>query len=165
MKEIIINLIFVISAIALPLTIGWALCSICFSKDKRFIKEKLENDTELSRTYHRFYVWYKSTILWTITEYMFVIIPFISNVIVIYVTNIDGIVGNAPLLLFHSIISLSFIVFGFAINPQRHKKCYRKAFTHLDSCINEYLSNPNPDILKNGLKDGEGFIDPSCDIE
>ncbi|MBE7046455.1 MAG: hypothetical protein E7396_03465 [Ruminococcaceae bacterium] len=165
MKDIIIHLIFTLSATTLPLIAGWILSFVCFSNDKHFIKEKLENDTELSRTYHRFYVWYKSTILWTITEYLFVIIPFISNVIVIYLSNIKDIASNTPVILFHSIISLSFIVFGFAINPQRQKKCYRKAFTHLDSCINEYLSNPKPDILRKGLKDGEKFIDPSCDIE
>lgn len=165
MKEIIFHLIFIVLIVTLPLITGLLLSFMCFSKEKYFIKEKLEKDTELSRTYHRFYVWYKATILWIITEYLFVIIPFISNVVVIYLTNIKDIIGNAPVILFHSIISLSFIVLGFAINPQRQKKCYRKAFTCLDSHINEYLTNPDPNILKKGLKDGEKFIDSSCDIE
>ena len=165
MKILILNVVFTLLITIIPLLVGWAFSVRCLSKENKLIKDKISNNTDFARAYHRLSVWYTSTILWTITEYIFVIVPFVSNVIVIYLTNINEAKDNAPVILIHSIISLSFIVFGFAINPQRHKKCYRRAFTHIDTCINEYLTNPDPNILKMGIKDGEDFIDPSNDIE
>ena len=145
--------------------VGWALSVACVSKEKKCIKDKIASDTYLAKAYHRLGAWFTATILWTITEYLFVIVPFVSNVIVIYSTDVENLTNNTPAILVFSIISLSFIVFGFSINPQRHKKCYRRAFTYIDSCINEYLVNPNPNILKKGIEGGEGFINPSSDIE
>ncbi len=165
MKILILNVVFILLITIIPLLIGWALSFACVSKEKKYIKDKIASDAYLAKAYHRLGAWFTATILWTITEYLFAIVPFVSNVIVIYFTNINEVKDNAPVILIHSIISLSFIVFGFAINPQRHKKCYRRAFTHIDACINEYLTNPDPNILKKGIEGSEGFINPSSDIE
>lgn len=167
---IIIHLALTATIAILPFLLGWLFSFLSFQKDKRRIKDELKNNSPLYRAFHRLYVWHKATVLWMIAEYLFVILPFVANVIVIYLTNVGGENPQIVVILFYSIVSLSFVAFGYAINPQRHKKCYRKAFSCLDACINEYLldldgDTKNTDILNKGIKDGEGFIDGSFDIE
>lgn len=169
-NHIIMHFVLTAAIAILPFLLGWFFAFLNFQKDKRRIKEELKKNSPLYRAFHRLYVWHKATVLWMIAEYLFVILPFVANVIVIYLTNVGGANLNVEVILLYSIVSLSFVAFGYAINPQRHKKCYRKAFSCLDACINEYLSKldddtKNTDILNKGIKEGEGFIDGSCDIE
>ena len=168
MRDVLIHLAVILGVIALTFFVGGIFSSICLFKDKVRKKIKSTNNLSLGRAFDRLSVWYKATILWTITEYFFVILPFACNVVVIYLTNTDK--TDTELVLMYSIISLSFVAFGYAINPQRHKKCYRRAFCCLDNSINEYLTNfdagnPNTTILDKGIKDGEECIDSSYDIE
>ena len=168
--RIIIHLGLTAAIAIFPFLLGWLFSFLSFQKDKRRIKDELKKNSPLYRAFHRLYVWHKATVLWMIAEYLFVILPFVANVIVIYLTNVGDGNPNTEVILFYSIVSLSFVAFGYAINPQRHKKCYRKAFSSLDACINEYLSKldddtKNADILNKGIKEGEGFIDGACDIE
>ena len=170
METVILHLAITIGTIIFAFLATWYLSVLCLHKHKARMQIKNVKDLALERAFHRFSVWYKSATLWTVAEYVFVIVPFISNVIVIYLTNINEDQTDLKVILLHSIISLSFIVFGYAINPQLHKKCYRKAFRCLDNSINEYLSaldsgNPNSAILDKGVKDGEDYIDRSYDIE
>ena len=170
MKDVYLHLLIILATVLVFFLAGWFFAYLCLRNDKMYGKIKETNDSALDRAYHRFAVLYKSAILWTIAEYVFVIVPFVSNVIVIYLGNTNRESINMDLILFHSIVSLSFIVFGYAISPQRQKKCYRKAFRCLDNCINEYLltrdvGNPDITILNKGIKKGEDFIDNSYDID
>ena len=166
---VFLHLVIVLGAILFVFLLAWVFSAISLHKYKVRMRMKDSKDLALERAFYRFSAWYKSATFWMIAEYAFIIVPFVSNVIVIYLTNINRDPIGAETILLHSIISLSFIVFGYAINPQRHKKCYRKAFRCLDNSINEYLSaldsgNPNSAILDKGTKDGEDYIDESYDI-
>ena len=167
---VFLHLAIILGAIVFVFLLAWFFSAISLHKYKVKMQMKNTKDLALERAFHRFSTWYKSAILWTIAEYVFVIVPFVSNVVVIYLTNTNGNRIDAETILLHSIISLSFIVFGYALNPQRQKKCYRKAFRCLDNSINEYLSaldssNPNSAILDKGAKEGEDYIDCSYDIK
>lgn len=169
MNTVILHLTIILSTILLAFLLALLFSGMYLHMYKTKIKVKGIDDIALERAYHRFAVWYKSSILWTIAEYVFVIVPFVSNVIVVYITNTSADTIDGEVILLHSIISLSFIIFGYAINPQRHKKCYRKAFRCLDSSISQYLSTLNSGksssyILDKGTKDGEDFIDETYDV-
>lgn len=59
----------------------------------------------------------------------------------------------------------------YAINPQRHKQCYRKAYAQLDSAVNQYLTQLGNgdtavayvDEITKALKNGEEAINLSYD--
>lgn len=167
---VFLHLSIIFGAIVFAFLLAWFFSAISLHKYKVKMQMNDTKDLALERAFHRFSTWYKSAIFWTIADYAFVIVPFVSNVVVIYLTNINEYPIDAETILLHSILSLSFIVFGYALNPQRQKKCYRKAFRCLDNSINEYLSaldsgNPNSAILDKGSKEGEDNIDRSYDIE
>lgn len=141
---------------------------LSFNRHSRVKWKQLENDTILKRALGRLNAWLIAATFWMVLEYLFVIIPFIANVIVIYLSTERY--PSASLILIYSAISLSFIVFGYSINPQRHKKSYRKAYDVLDIAINNYLLSPAPDIslketLAKAISDGERYIDASYDVE
>lgn len=141
---------------------------ISFINYRHISRHMKENDALLKKAVHLAITWLTAATFWMCTEYLFVIIPFVANAIVIYLSLDARCNGNNEKILVYSIISLAFIVFGYAINPQRHKKCYRKAYSVLDHEINKYLlsSNPNEEreSLVKTIQSGEELIDISYDV-
>lgn len=140
---------------------------LSFNRHSHISKEQLEKDAILKRAMGRLQAWLISTTFWMVVEYLLVIVPFVSNVVVIYLATENTV--NSQAILIYSAISLSFIVFGYTINPQRHKKCYRKAYSVLDTAINNYLltfaQNPSTEELVGAISAGEKYIDTSYDVE
>ena len=159
----------IIISVLVPFVIVWIITLLlAFNKYSKIDKDLLRKDYVLKKAVGRSRTWLISTTFWMLAEYLFIIIPFVSNVIVIY--SSVSTTNNPDSITVYSIISLSFIVFGFAIKPQNHKKCYRKAYSLMDKEINKYLvsvegDNSDKNALIGAIKDGEGFIDLSYDIE
>ena len=156
--------------IALPFFLVWVITLIIsFINYRHISKQMKEKDALLKKAVGLAKTWLTAATFWTCTEYLLVIIPFIANAIVIYLSLEAVGNGKNEKILVYSIISSAFIVFGYAINPQRHKKCYRKAYTILDYEINKYLlaSNPNEEreFLVKTMQSGEKIIDISYDVE
>ena len=128
------------------------------NKDKLFLKNAVQ----------RLNTWTVAATFWMIIEYLCVIIPFVANVIVIYYCY--NLKENSTIVMLLSIVSLSFVVFGYAINPVRHKQSYRKAYYVLDEAINTYITesdidgdNERQNKVNDAIKEGEGFINNSYD--
>ena len=161
--------IFVVSSVAFLFATVWIITLILsFNKYSKIDKHLLSEDCILKKAVGRLRAWLISMTFWMVLEYLFIIIPFVSNVIVIYLSR-NGFQKQNAITVF-SIVSLSFIVFGYAIKPQKHKKCYRKAYSVIDKAINDYLvslgdEKTGQNALIEAIKAGEGFIDYSYDIE
>ncbi len=157
--SVVIFLFFVVWIIAIFLSLN---------RYNHIRKDMLAKDFLLKKAVGRSRTWLIAATLWMFTEYAFVIIPFVANAAVIYL-SIEPYVCK-ECVLFLSIVSLSFIIFGYAINPQQHKKCYRKAYAVLDNRINLFLVSSEGTITtdKNSLieaiQTGENYIDGSYDI-
>lgn len=163
------NYVIVSLAVLLPFLLVWVITLfLSFNKYSHISKQLLKEYCMLKKAVGRSGTWFIATTFWMLAEYIFVIVPFIANAIVIYLSlNLND---NEEFILVYSIVSLAFIVFGYAINPQRHKKCYRKAYVNLDDEINRYLSaigsgTAQEELLIKAMHDGEKFIDGSYDVE
>ncbi len=155
--------------VLLPFLLVWLITLLLsFNKYSHINKDTLKKDFTLKKAVGRCNTWLVATTFWMFAEYILVIIPFVTNAIVIYLSlNTET---NKEFILVYSIVSSALVVFGYAINPQRHKKCYRKAYTNLDNEINKYLLSATPndaekEALIQAMHDGESFIDGSYDIE
>ena len=163
------NYTITILATISPFLMVWLTTLVLsFNKYSYVRKETLTNDYTLKKAIGRASTWLIATTFWMLAEYLLVIFPFVANSVVIYLSL--NAVSNKEYILVFSIISSASIVFGYAINPQRHKKCYRKAYTHLDNEINRYLLTADADLtnqesLVEAIATGEAFIDGSYDIE
>ena len=156
--------ILLLGVVVLPFIIVW-LVSLAqsFSKEIRIDKHAADDNIILMRAISRHKAWLIATTFWMMIEYLFVIIPFFANVIVIYESALSA-GTDIEIILVFSIVSSAFIVFGFAINPKQHKMCYRKAYSCLDYALNEYFSfNPNEELLVESIRKGEQFIDGAYD--
>ena len=161
---------FVVGLVVLiPFLVVWAATLfLSFNKYIHISKQRLTEDILLKKAVGRCSAWLISTTFWMLAEYLLVIVPFVTNAIVIYLSLNSA--ANKEFILVSSIVSSALVVFGYAINPQRHKKCYRKAYANIDNEINKYLLSSNPsraekESLVNAIQTGEGYIDGSYDIE
>lgn len=161
--------IIVALTVLIPFLLVWLVTLLLsFNKYSRISKETLKGDYLLKKAVGRCSTWLVATTFWMLAEYILVIVPFVTNAIVIYLSlNTET---NKEFILVYSIVSSALVVFGYAINPQCHKKCYRKAYAKLDNEINRYLlskssDNAEKEALVKAMQDGEGFIDRSYDIE
>lgn len=87
-------------------------------------------------------IWRNSAIIWTITDYAFTILSFMTSVIVIFLqtSNISNSLITLYTIIFTS-ISSTFVVVGFCINPRKHKMVYRQAFNNINAAVLEtYLT-------------------------
>lgn len=142
---------------------------------KRFNKTNLRDDEVFQIAFRKCNLWRTVSMFWMIAEYIFVIVPFEASIIVIYILAKPTLLPCEQYeALMYSIISISVIVFSFAINPKRHMKCYRAAFTHIDESINHFLivfqksesnlESAQKDLVK-AMSEGEKIINPSYDID
>ena len=141
----------------------------CRRRGKIYNEKGMENDVIFQNALRRLNVWLTAATFWMIVEYLCVILPFVANAIVVYLA-IEA--DKAAEITVYSIISLAFVVFGYAINPQRHKQCYRKAYAQLDSAVNTYLvqfadGNVEKSYIEKiteALEHGEKEINASYDV-
>lgn len=165
------NYIGVGLVVALPFFLIWVITLlISFTNYSHISKQMRNEDVLLKKAVSLSSTWLTATTFWMLAEYLLVIIPFVTNAIVIYLSLYAEDNPNNEFILVYSIVSSALVVFGYAINPQRHKKCYRKAYTNLDSEINRYLLSPNPSTVEKAalvkaMQVGEEYIDISYDIE
>lgn len=161
------NWIFV--AIILLFVIVWVVNLFVCLRNKSHYKNVI-NAPLLNLAIKRLNAWLTAATFWMIVEYIFVIIPFVANVIVVYISS-DSLMSQKEIL-FYSIVSLSFIVLGYAVMPTRHKQGYRKAYSVLDASINKYIqqTNENTDLkalqenMISAIEEGETYIDDSYDV-
>lgn len=156
--------------IGLPFFLVWVITLIIsFINYRHISKQMKEKDILLKKAVGLAKTWLTAATFWMCTEYLLVIIPFVANAIVIYLSLDTGCIDKSEKILVYSIVSSAFIVFGYAINPQRHKKCYREAYSILDYEINKYLLASDPteerESLVKTMQSGEKIIDISFDVE
>lgn len=147
----------------------WLVISLlsCDWKRKRYRKN---DDYIFQKAVRKCNLWLIAPMFWMISEYVFTIIPFESTVIVVYLDAYKPYQNNEIIL--YSIISLAFIVFGFAINPKRYMRSYRNAYVKIDHSIDIYIeksTNKDDRIAQKELIDilheCEQIINYSYDIE
>ncbi|MBQ2933302.1 MAG: hypothetical protein IJE02_01630 [Clostridia bacterium] len=114
-------------------------------------------------------IWRNSAIIWTIMDYAFTILSFITSVIVIFLqtSNFDDNKITLYTIILTS-ISSTFIVVSFCINPRKHKMVYRKAFDIINTAIlATYLSTDDKVYLNlaKSIKNGEKIISTSLEVE
>ena len=153
-------MLIVIWVISLPL---------CHRSGKIYNKANIKENLVLKNAILRLNIWLAAATFWMLVEYLCVILPFLANSIVIYL-SIDGV--HPKEVSIYSVISLGFVVLGYAIKPQLHKQSYRKAYVILDTVINEYYANLNSDTqnkefykrITEALELGENTINASYDV-
>lgn len=168
-KENLHNSIFI--SVIIILIFVWLIHLIVSLRKKVLYREGLKENIFMKNAVERLNGWLMAATFWMIIEYMCVILPFIANVIVIYLSAMSN--AKMSEILFYSIVSLSFIIFGCAINPVCHKQSYRKAYSVLDNAINDYLRElDSNESLSNEQKkinfaiaNGESIIDKSYDLD
>ena len=135
-----------------------------FRDDKIF--DKAFRNVNLYRT---------AMMFWTMAGILFVVVPSIANIITIlnswYIQERQGDI------VLYSILSTALIVVAYAVKPQKHERCYRRAYTILDNAVNKYVGTAqNREVgveefkkAKNELIDAMGLaercIDPSYDAD
>lgn len=142
---------------------------ICQRRGKIYDKPYLQEDLVFQNALRRLNKWLTAATFWMLVEYLCVILPFVANSIVIYLSIGEA---HAKEVSIYSVISLGFIVFGYAIKPQLHKQSYRKAYTVLDAAINEHFTKFNNDSrnddsyrkITEALELGEKEINASYDV-
>lgn len=114
-------------------------------------------------------VWRNSAIIWTIMDYAFTILSFITSVIVIFIQASD--IPDSSITLYTIIltsISTSFVVVSFCINPRKHKMVYRQAFDILNTSVLAAYLSTDESVYKNLAKSiikGEKIISTSLEVE
>ncbi len=163
-------LIYIITI--LLIFIVWLIISIIsWQRISRKFKE-LKNDMTFKKALLKCNLWLTVSMLWMISEYIFIIIPFEATAVVIYLDALEK-DGDKNGILIHSILSLGLVVFSYAINPKQHMRCYRKSYTLLDAAINQILihykegdpvTEDSKTKLINAIDKGEEIINSSYDI-
>ena len=162
------HLIFL--SLPVVLVMIWAInLFVCQRNSSIYKRADLKDDIAFQNALQRLNKWLTATTFWMIIEYLCVILPFVANSIVVYLA-VDN--EKTVEITVYSIISRAFVVFGYAIKPQLHKQCYRRAYALLDSAINEYFIQFNTDQSKNeyivkitkALESGENEVNASYDL-
>lgn len=114
-------------------------------------------------------VWRNSAIIWTIMDYTFTIVSFITSVIVIFLQASD--IPDSSITLYTIIftsISSTFVVVNFCINPRKQKMVYRRAFDIINTAVLATYISTDKKVYKNLAKSiiiGEKIIDSSFEVE
>ena len=168
MSNVSICVLVVLSTVIFAFLIVIAITIISIINSNRITN--LDNDLRESANYikatKKCNGWFSMSVLWTVVEYLSVILPFELSAFVLYLENNNEDKAQVAITVF-SILSMALIIFAYAIRPHAHVKGYRRAYKYLDNAINRYLypKRRNEITLVNAMKVGELRIDLSFDIE
>ena len=114
--------------------------------------------------YSKMKSWFRLANVWRVIDYTLPTASFISSMIVVF----SGVVySNRILILLFSVIAAVLTMMSFAIEPRKHMRNYRIAFSRIYSAIIQYeeTNGKNRAILENALLQAESMINSSYDSD
>ena len=110
--------------------------------------------------------WFWLANIWRAIDYTIIVISFLSSMTVICSEAFNK-NNNSEIVMIGSVVAATFTMLGFAIEPKKHMRGYRRAY----SCLYEKMILENespkgkPKVICDALIEGEKIINDSYDVD